>query len=307
MGAGMVASRPPLSASGREGRKDGSGRGTDGEPLRTTCELRRERAAAGRALLCTPNPCRRRTSESKQTQTQTQTQKQTQKTMIRLSCAHTPLAFSSSSPALPIRLLGPLRRAALYKPPALGLHTSTPSRLPHSHLSPSAASLPQMSPQFTIPKTQKAAIVESTAAPLKIVNDHPVPQPEDLAPGECLVELEVSGVCHTDLHARQGDWPIPAKLPLIGGHEVWPLRDPSRPSLLTPILAGRRAHRRHRRAHPGLARQARRPRGHQVACLLLPRLRALPQGPRAESVCLAPATADFMTDVIASFPPPQAA
>ncbi|KAI0819392.1 GroES-like protein [Trametes gibbosa] len=76
-----------------------------------------------------------------------------------------------------------------------------------------------MSPQFTIPKTQKAAIVESTAAPLKIVNDHPVPQPEDLAPGECLVELEVSGVCHTDLHARQGDWPIPAKLPLIGGHE----------------------------------------------------------------------------------------
>ncbi|KAI0642618.1 GroES-like protein [Trametes meyenii] len=76
-----------------------------------------------------------------------------------------------------------------------------------------------MSPQFTIPKTQKAAIVEATDAPLKLVDNHPVKQPEDLAPGECLVELDCSGVCHTDLHARKGDWPIPAKLPLIGGHE----------------------------------------------------------------------------------------
>lgn len=28
-----------------------------------------------------------------------------------------------------------------------------------------------------------------------------------------------SGVCHTDLHAANGDWPIPTKLPLVGGHE----------------------------------------------------------------------------------------
>ncbi|RPD75485.1 GroES-like protein [Lentinus tigrinus ALCF2SS1-7] len=76
-----------------------------------------------------------------------------------------------------------------------------------------------MAPQFTIPKTQKAAIVEKPDAPLKIVDNHPVKQPEELAPGECLVELDCSGVCHTDLHARNNDWPIPAKLPLIGGHE----------------------------------------------------------------------------------------
>ena len=76
------------------------------------------------------------------------------------------------------------------------------------------------SPQFQIPKTQKAAIVEKTDAPLTIVDNHPVKQPEDLAPGECLVELDCSGVCHTDLHARNNDWPLPAKLPLIGGHEV---------------------------------------------------------------------------------------
>ena len=74
--------------------------------------------------------------------------------------------------------------------------------------------------QFTIPKTQKAAIVEATDAPLKVVDNHPVKQPEELAPGECLVELDCSGVCHTDLHARNNDWPLPAKLPLIGGHEV---------------------------------------------------------------------------------------
>ncbi|KAH9941597.1 GroES-like protein [Epithele typhae] len=76
-----------------------------------------------------------------------------------------------------------------------------------------------MSTQFTIPKTQKAAIVEANDQPLKVIDTHPVKQPEELAPGECLVELECSGVCHTDLHAAKGDWPLPAKLPLIGGHE----------------------------------------------------------------------------------------
>jgi alcohol dehydrogenase, propanol-preferring len=30
---------------------------------------------------------------------------------------------------------------------------------------------------------------------------------------------QFTGVCHTDLHALLGDWPIPVKEPLIGGHE----------------------------------------------------------------------------------------
>lgn len=42
----------------------------------------------------------------------------------------------------------------------------------------------------------------------------PVPGPD-----EVLVNIKYSGVCHTDLHAVNGDWPIEAKLPLIGGHE----------------------------------------------------------------------------------------
>ncbi|KAL6306584.1 GroES-like protein [Sparassis latifolia] len=76
-----------------------------------------------------------------------------------------------------------------------------------------------MSTTFQIPKVQRAAIFEKTGAPLKIKDDHPVKQPSELKPGECLIHLDCSGVCHTDLHAKNGDWPIPAKLPLIGGHE----------------------------------------------------------------------------------------
>ncbi|TFK98277.1 GroES-like protein [Pterulicium gracile] len=76
-----------------------------------------------------------------------------------------------------------------------------------------------MSHEYTIPKTQTAAIIQKVGGSLEIVKDHPVKQPEDLAPGECLVKLECSGCCHTDLHAALNDWPLTPKTPLIGGHE----------------------------------------------------------------------------------------
>jgi len=76
-----------------------------------------------------------------------------------------------------------------------------------------------MSQTYQIPKTQTAAVVESAGAPLKVVDNYPVKQQSELAPGECLVKLACTGVCHTDLHAAKNDWPIPAKTPLIGGHE----------------------------------------------------------------------------------------
>lgn len=38
-------------------------------------------------------------------------------------------------------------------------------------------------------------------------------------PDEVLVHVLYTGVCHTDLHAVDGDWPIKPKLPLVGGHE----------------------------------------------------------------------------------------
>lgn len=70
-----------------------------------------------------------------------------------------------------------------------------------------------------IPQTQTAAVVPKLGGDLKIRNDYPVTQPSELLPEECLVKLECTGVCHTDLHAKKGDWPVQPNLPLIGGHE----------------------------------------------------------------------------------------
>lgn len=66
-----------------------------------------------------------------------------------------------------------------------------------------------------IPKTMKAAVVEKFSTPLSI-RDVPVPEP---GPGEVLLQVMASGVCHTDLHAADGEWPIKPTLPFIPGHE----------------------------------------------------------------------------------------
>ena len=61
----------------------------------------------------------------------------------------------------------------------------------------------------------KAAVVESFGAPLTIKE---VEKPEVL-PGTVRVKITASGVCHTDLHAAHGDWPVKPTLPFIPGHE----------------------------------------------------------------------------------------
>jgi len=71
----------------------------------------------------------------------------------------------------------------------------------------------------TIPTTQRAAVIENFGAPYAIKSDYPVKQPSELAPGECLIKLEYSGVCHSDLHIRNADWQTKALIPLVGGHE----------------------------------------------------------------------------------------
>jgi len=76
-----------------------------------------------------------------------------------------------------------------------------------------------MSQAQHIPKTQTVAIIHKSGSNVKVQHDFPVKQQKDLAPGECLVKLDCTGVCHTDLHAATGDWPLPPKTPLIGGHE----------------------------------------------------------------------------------------
>ncbi|KAI4180250.1 MAG: hypothetical protein L6R41_007358 [Letrouitia leprolyta] len=66
-----------------------------------------------------------------------------------------------------------------------------------------------------IPNKQWAQVIEKTGGPIEY-KQIPVPKP---GPDEVLVNIKYSGVCHTDLHAVNGDWPIPTKLPLVGGHE----------------------------------------------------------------------------------------
>ena len=64
-------------------------------------------------------------------------------------------------------------------------------------------------------KTMKAAVVHKFGDPL-VIEDVPIPSP---GPGQILIKVAASGVCHTDLHAVDGDWPVKPKLPLIPGHE----------------------------------------------------------------------------------------
>ena len=66
-----------------------------------------------------------------------------------------------------------------------------------------------------MPKTMRAAIVRAFGQPLSI-EEVAVPEP---GPGQIQVKIEASGVCHTDLHAADGDWPVKPTLPLIPGHE----------------------------------------------------------------------------------------
>ncbi|KAL4800955.1 alcohol dehydrogenase 3 [Aspergillus venezuelensis] len=68
---------------------------------------------------------------------------------------------------------------------------------------------------MSIPEQQWAQVVESPGSP-PVYKQIPVPHP---GPDEILVKMHYSGVCHTDLHAMKGDWPLPSKMPLVGGHE----------------------------------------------------------------------------------------
>lgn len=64
-------------------------------------------------------------------------------------------------------------------------------------------------------RTMKAAVVREFGKPL-IMEEVPVPTP---GAGQILVKIAATGVCHTDLHAAEGDWPVKPKPPFIPGHE----------------------------------------------------------------------------------------
>jgi propanol-preferring alcohol dehydrogenase len=64
-------------------------------------------------------------------------------------------------------------------------------------------------------RTMQVAQVEQFGQPL-VIRMIDVPTP---GPGQILVQTEACGVCHTDLHARDGDWPLKPGLPFTPGHE----------------------------------------------------------------------------------------
>ncbi|HSC02319.1 MAG TPA: zinc-dependent alcohol dehydrogenase [Solirubrobacteraceae bacterium] len=61
----------------------------------------------------------------------------------------------------------------------------------------------------------RAAVVHDFTAPLTLED---VPRRE-LEPGQIRVKVEASGLCHTDIHAAHGDWPVKPTPPFIPGHE----------------------------------------------------------------------------------------
>ncbi|WP_327004368.1 alcohol dehydrogenase catalytic domain-containing protein [Dactylosporangium sp. NBC_01737] len=61
----------------------------------------------------------------------------------------------------------------------------------------------------------RAAVVNGFDQPLQIEE---LPQPVP-APDQMLVRITASGLCHTDIHAVRGDWPVKPTPPFIPGHE----------------------------------------------------------------------------------------
>ncbi|WP_062301435.1 alcohol dehydrogenase AdhP [Demequina subtropica] len=61
----------------------------------------------------------------------------------------------------------------------------------------------------------RAAVVRAFGEPLD-VSDLPLPVPSGY---EALVKVSHTGVCHTDLHAAHGDWPVKPAPPFVPGHE----------------------------------------------------------------------------------------
>ncbi|KAI1075015.1 GroES-like protein [Whalleya microplaca] len=92
---------------------------------------------------------------------------------------------------------------------------TSPQRLCSHNHAPSYVRRVSSTAAPKIPEEQWAQVVERKGGPVTY-KKVPVPKP---GPDEVLVNVKYSGVCHTDLHAMNGDWPLPTKMPFIGGHE----------------------------------------------------------------------------------------
>lgn len=65
------------------------------------------------------------------------------------------------------------------------------------------------------PSSYQAAVVHQFREPLTVEQVSTA----DLGPGQVRVRVEASGLCHTDIHAAHGDWPVKPSPPFVPGHE----------------------------------------------------------------------------------------
>ncbi len=65
------------------------------------------------------------------------------------------------------------------------------------------------------PTTYRAAVVHEFGSALSV--EHVAAS--KLAAGQVRVKVEACGLCHTDIHAANGDWPVKPSPPFVPGHE----------------------------------------------------------------------------------------
>ncbi|MFJ4772162.1 zinc-dependent alcohol dehydrogenase [Streptomyces uncialis] len=61
----------------------------------------------------------------------------------------------------------------------------------------------------------RAAVVRAFREPL-VIEERPDPEP---GAGQVTIRVEACGLCHTDIHAAHGDWPVKPRPPFVPGHE----------------------------------------------------------------------------------------
>jgi alcohol dehydrogenase, propanol-preferring len=83
--------------------------------------------------------------------------------------------------------------------------------------------------------TMRAAVVHAFGEPLRLEQ---VPKPV-AGKGEVLVRIEASGLCHTDIHAAHGDWPVKPSPPFIPGHEGVGIVEAVGPDVTEPKVGDR--------------------------------------------------------------------
>jgi alcohol dehydrogenase, propanol-preferring len=79
----------------------------------------------------------------------------------------------------------------------------------------STAATPRPDAASTSVESYRAAVVHNFHEPLSV---EPVPA-RPLEVGQVRVKVEASGLCHTDIHAAHGDWPVKPSPPFVPGHE----------------------------------------------------------------------------------------